>query len=207
MNTKKAIWAGVIAGCVVAAANVLIITATTPASAEMAASKFCRAVVADSDWRAKMIMTDELKDQWRAAEKQNAAIQRARPDEKPPLGDGIQLASFPDAMPECVVGKITKRGENTLVNINRMDPANPSANWTDRIVIKQVGNSYLVDDVIFPSNGGALRTALNRAINTAVPEAEIAADEPVARAEPAAGNAQPASAEPQKEQIIWNTNN
>lgn len=199
MNTRKAIWAGIIAGCVVACANILIMTATKPTSAEMAAAKFCRAVVADSDWRAKMIMTDDLKAQWRAAEKQNAAIQRANPGEKPPLGDGVQLASFPDAMPECVVGKVAKRADSTVVSINRMDPANPSANWTDRIVVKQVGNAWLIDDIQFPSHGNGLRTALGRVINMPVPESEIAADEPVAQPEPAAG--QP---EQPQETIQWN---
>ena len=211
MNTKKAVWAGLIAGCVVACANVLIMTAVKPSSAEMAAMKFCRAQVADSDWRMKMIVTEDLKNQWRAAEKQSDAIQRARPDEKPPLGDGVQVSSFPAHRPECSVGQITKRGDNQVANINYIDPANPSSNWTDRVIVKQEGTAFLIDDVIFPSNGGNLRTALNRAIKTPVPEAEIAADEPVARAEPAAGNTAPQQpvqpATPQREQIIWNTNN
>lgn len=218
MNTKKAIMAGICAGVVVAAANILIMTATKPASAEMAATKFCRAYQANSDWRMKMIMTEDLKDQWRAAEKQNTAIQRARPGEKPPLGDGIPVASFQDSMPECAVGKITQRGDGAIVSINHIDPAKPASNWTDRIVVKKEGTAYLIDDVTFPSHGGSLRAALNRTIKTPVPESEMAADEAAASAEPAAGNPTPAPAreaapaqqqeqQPQQEVIHWNTNN
>lgn len=80
-------------------------------------------------------------------------IAAARPDEKPPLGDGIPYQSYPDGAPVCEVGAVGDAGEKWRVEIHRRFPDNPSADWTDRLVLADWHGRLLIDDILYGAEG------------------------------------------------------
>ena len=105
-------------------------------------------------------ITDALRrsDEWAAA----------NPGEKPPLGDGVPWASFPDYAPECSVGTVALADSKALVTINYVFPDYPEANASDDLALvglpdDSIGTSrWRIDNVIFADDYD-LRQALNLA--------------------------------------------
>lgn len=86
---------------------------------------------------------------------ENAKIQAAAPDEKPPLGDGIPWHSYPDLSDTCEAGAVTVEGEARVVEVTYGFTANAGAAWTDRLVLVPGGGGVLlVDDVRYGTEGG-----------------------------------------------------
>lgn len=79
-------------------------------------------------------------------------IGAANPDEKPPLGDGIPFASFPDVSPVCEVGPVTDVGNTRQVEIAHKFPDTPDANWTDKLVLADWQGRLLIDDILYGSD-------------------------------------------------------
>ena len=96
------------------------------------------------------------------AVKKNDAIAAARPDEKPPLGDGVPFQSYPDEAPVCHAGKFTDADGKQTVEIEYIFADTPDANWTDRLVLVGEGGRPRIDDVLYgtDNSGGGLRKAL-----------------------------------------------
>jgi hypothetical protein len=111
-----------------------------------------------------MIVTPSLADAIDRAWEKNEIIAKAHPDEKPPLGDGIPLQSYPDLTPKCEVGKITGTGAGALIEIRHIFPDAPSADYSDRLVLGQGWRPgvYGIDDVRYGAEGdnGSLRKTL-----------------------------------------------
>ncbi len=125
-------------------------------SSEAAGKLFCAA--GGKPILAKRLFTPELKAAWAEAETKNKEWAKANPGKKPPFGDGIPLAGFPDDAPVCEIAKPTDKH----VEIHHKFPEDPKNDWTDRLVLKQVEGSYLIDDIQFAPRGtlrGRLKSA------------------------------------------------
>jgi hypothetical protein len=101
------------------------------------------------------------------AQARNDVIQRAAPDEKPPLGDGIPWQSYPDYAPECSVGEAVTSATMTGIKINYSFPGTPDANFSDILVLVpvpvEVGyEPFLrIDDVVYATGGTLSETLVN----------------------------------------------
>ncbi len=129
------------------------VSATTP---EAAGKLFCAA--GGKPFLAKRLFTPELKAAWDEAETKNEEWAKAHPGEKPPFADGIPLAGFPDKAPNCEVVKPTEKN----VEIHYKFPEDPKNDWADRLVLKQVGDKFLIDDIQLAPRGtlrGRLKAA------------------------------------------------
>jgi hypothetical protein len=143
----------IILAVVIAALSVSRVSIDTP---EAAGKLFCAAD--GKPFLAKRLFTPELKAAWDEAEAKNKAWAKANPGQKPPFGDGIPLAGFPDSAPVCEIAKPTDKH----VEIHYKFPEDAKNNWTDRLVLKQVGGNYMVDDIQFAPRGtlrGKLKAA------------------------------------------------
>lgn len=111
------------------------------------------------------LLTVELKAAIAEAEAKNDAIQKAHPDEKPPLGDGIPWQAFPDYAAECKVGKVTLEADQATVDIAYGFPEYPDANFTDHLQLRLVSFPMVseplwrIDDLTYATEGD-LRTVL-----------------------------------------------
>ena len=99
------------------------------------------------------------------AQARNDAIQRAAPDEKPPLGDGIPWQSYPDYAAQCTVGDIHASATMSSIEIHYGFPEAPEANFTDTLVlvptpvVEGLGPFLRIDDIAYGS-GGTLQDTL-----------------------------------------------
>ncbi|HEY0031988.1 MAG TPA: hypothetical protein VGB81_01880 [Devosia sp.] len=93
------------------------------------------------------------------AQARNDVVQRAAPDEKPPLGDGIPWQSYPDHATQCTVGNPVSSATMTGIEIDYGFPDSPEANFTDTLVLVPVPvqagfEPFLrIDDVVYETGG------------------------------------------------------
>lgn len=113
---------------------------------------FC-ALTRDGDQFApRYLLTRSLTTDIEAAQQASDAWSAAHPGDKPPLGDGVQFASFPDGAPVCNVGAIADGpGAETLVDIQYIVGAAPEGNWTDRLVLRTEDGLPRIDDILYGS--------------------------------------------------------
>jgi hypothetical protein len=81
----------------------------------------------------------------------SAAWEKAHPGEKPPLGDGIHYASFPDSPAICVVdydGAKTHPGEITV----SYETASGKFDWQDTLLLVETDGIWQLDDVRYSSD-------------------------------------------------------
>ncbi len=64
-----------------------------------------------------LLVTTALAAEIRAAMAKNAEIQKAHPDEKPPLGDGVPFQSYQDVSPRCEVGTVEGEGIGAVEDV------------------------------------------------------------------------------------------
>lgn len=114
-----------------------------------------------------VLVTPSLAEETQKALAKNDEIQKAHPDEKPPLGDGIPFQSFPDLSPKCEVGKVEGEGAGAVVEIRHGFPDTPRADYSDRIVLGKgwAKGTLGIDDVLYgeEGGGGSLRKTLAEA--------------------------------------------
>ena len=98
----------------------------------------------------------------------NEVIQRAAPDEKPPLGDGIPWQSHPDYAAQCTVGEYRSSATMSGIEIHYGFPDQPDANFTDTLVLVPVPVEpglppfLRIEDIAY-ATGGTLQQALTTA--------------------------------------------
>jgi hypothetical protein len=83
---------------------------------------------------------------------QNAEWEKAHPGEKPPLGDGIHYASFPDTPSECVVDYEGAKTRPDRIAIRYSLPNAPALDWTDKLLLVEVDGVWQLDDVVYSSD-------------------------------------------------------
>jgi hypothetical protein len=79
----------------------------------------------------------------------NEAIAAARPDEKPPLGDGVPFQAYQDFAPECRVAQVATADGGFNVDVEHVFADQPAGNWTDRLVIVTEDGLAKIDDILY----------------------------------------------------------
>jgi hypothetical protein len=101
------------------------------------------------------------------AEMKNDVIQKAHPDEKPPLGDGLPWQAFPDYADQCRPGAVTFMMDEAHIAIDYAFKDYPDADFSDTLALKLVDDPFgtrvwRIDNVVYAGDGD-LRTALTAA--------------------------------------------
>jgi hypothetical protein len=156
-----------------APAVLLVFTLSIPASAQenglaphQIGEIFCLGRLASDMAPVLALTTPVLATAIAYAEARSDVIQRAAPDEKPPLGDGLPWQSYPDYAAECTVGDYSSSATMSGIKIHYGFPEAPEANFTDTLVLVPVPvepgmEPFLrIDDVVYAA-GGTLRESLD----------------------------------------------
>lgn len=126
-----------------------------PAAAQAAdgalalAERFCEHRLAGDEAALRAMLTPGLVELVADAEARNAVIAADAPGDKPPLGDGLPWASFPDMAAECRAGEVARADNLTMVEIGYALEAGGRVEWTDRLVLVGEGDALAVDDILF----------------------------------------------------------
>ena len=146
----------------------LVIALPAPAladnsTAEALARTFCAAMV-DGMLDPVTLVTPDLGEAIETAMARNAEIQAAAPDEKPPLGDGVPWASWPDKPDTCETEVTEAYDGAAMVNVTYSFTAAPDATYTDTLVLMQSEAGWAIDDVVLIDNQtlrGLIETAFD----------------------------------------------
>ena len=144
--------------------------ADTQSDAQQLGKVFCFLGKADGGQFGRMyLLTRSLTQLVNDALKKNDEIASAKPNEKPPLGDGIPYQSFPDTAPVCKPGKLTDKGREQVLEIAYSFPDTAIAGWTDQLVLIAEDGRLRIDDVLFGTGDTAkgLRKTLSDLIKPA----------------------------------------
>ncbi len=120
-------------------------------TAEALAGTFCTSMV-DGALDPVTLVTPDLGEAIATALARNAEIQAATPDEKPPLGDGIPWASWPDKPDTCDIEVTEAYDGAAMVNVTYGFTDAPDANYTDTLVLMQGEAGWAIDDVVLIDN-------------------------------------------------------
>lgn len=152
---------------VAAPAQAQTMTTVTP---DQIGEIFCISRIGNDDGILDGLMTQELSTLIAYSEARNDTIAAAHPDEKPPLGDGIPLASFPDYASKCDVESIAIDGNSARVAIGYGFPEAPTADYTDTLDLRLVPHPYnpdigiwRIDDIRYTTSG-TLRDVLSSVV-------------------------------------------
>jgi hypothetical protein len=134
----------------------------TPTAQELA-EVFCVGVTGNDDAIVRATLTPELLAAIEAAEAENAVLQQAAPDEKPPLGDGIPWAAYPDQPSSCFVTWAGEAEGGTTVDVTYGYADTPDQ-YTDHLLMKRSGEFLRIDNIEY-ANEGNLRDVLASVFN------------------------------------------
>lgn len=130
----------------------------SPAAAEesdpggLAGRLFCQ-MRSEGEPAIRYLLTRSLIAEIDKALAKNDTIATARPDEKPPLGDGVPFQSYQDHAPECRVGAVAAVGRGFNVDVEHVFPDQPAGSWTDRLVVVTEDGLAKIDDILYgPEN-------------------------------------------------------
>lgn len=123
--------------------------------------RYCEAVIDNDEGAAEILMTDSLRSLIAQARAANAAFQREHPGEKPPLGDGLPLAAFPDRPVSCRIAGATSTGFMIEYHL-----PGEEGNWVDELVVRREDSGVTqIDDVRFaPERRKTLREGLAQSL-------------------------------------------
>ena len=126
---------------------------------------FCLSRLGNDEAVLDGILTAELKAAIAEAWSKDDAWEEQNPGEKPPLGDGIPWAAWPDYAAECTVGLVTLMKTDAKVEINYGFPEAAAANFTDTLLLKRVDmpdydtSFWRIDNLAY-ATGGDLKAVL-----------------------------------------------
>lgn len=103
---------------------------------------FCMSRLGNDDAILSGVLSAELRTLVAYSQARSDAIARAYADEKPPLGDGVPWASFPDAIDTCSLGSIATEGAAALVVIQYGFAADPGADFSDTLELAAEPHPY-----------------------------------------------------------------
>lgn len=105
------------------------------------------------------LLTADLTSEIAAALERNDALQKAHPDEKPPLGDGIPWQAYPDYADQCQPGSVTFMMDEARVRIDYAFKDYPDASFTDTLALKLVDDPTMgariwrIDNIAYATDG------------------------------------------------------
>ena len=148
---------------VLLAAAVLLAGCTAgTADAERLGAAFCTAVIARDEAAATAMMSVALQGQIAALRAYDAQFRQQRPGDTPPLGDGLRLTAFPDAVTDC---RVTVETPLQLI-VHHRATGDVDARSNDRLLlVRDAKGDLRVGDIAFASdNRVRLRGWLNEAM-------------------------------------------
>ena len=120
-----------------------------PEAAKDVAQRFCAARLAYDETATRALLSRGLLAAIERAEERNDVLAKGNPHEKPPLGDGIPYAAYPDAPDTCKAqDPATVDGVN-VIGVRYGFKVGDSG-WTDRLVLVDADGRVAIDDVLFP---------------------------------------------------------
>lgn len=132
---------------------------------------FCIARLGNDMAPVEGLLTADLTAAIADAEAKNDAIQKAHPDEKPPLGDGIPWQDAPDYAAECKVAGVTLLQDEAAVAIAYGFPEYPDANFTDSLKLKLVDDAsvgakvWRIDNIAYARDGDLRAVLVSAFVN------------------------------------------
>lgn len=111
---------------------------------------WCTALTRGREDEAEALMTAPLRRLVREARVADARFRAASPGDKPPLGDGLRLAAFPDGHDRCTPEAVGPAGATLAI-----EPAGrPDAAWRDRLEFRREADGrLLVSDIRYAPDG------------------------------------------------------
>jgi hypothetical protein len=110
------------------------------------AQSFCAAIIANDEAKAEGLMSDSLRDAIAKARVASRAFEMANPGDKPPLGDGLPLAAYPDVPSNCRPSDVSANS----VALSYEFADDPKAGWQDRLVVEQsAAGTILISDILY----------------------------------------------------------
>ena len=130
------------------------------AGVEGVAQSFCAAITANDEAKAEGLMSDSLRVAIAKARAASRAFEIANPGDKPPLGDGLPLAAYPDVPSDCRPSDVSANS----VALNYGFVSDPKAGWQDRLVVEQspAGTMVIADILYGPNHEDRLSEVLAR---------------------------------------------
>lgn len=120
-----------------------------PTSTAEVAQAWCDAIERHDEAAAEALMSDGLRSGVARLRQADAAFRTAHPGDKPPLGDGLRLTSFPDPVEACTTARI----EGDVVVLRIVPEGVPGGAWEDRLHVRQGPGGPEIDDVGFAPAG------------------------------------------------------
>lgn len=125
---------------------------------------FCIARLANDMQAASGLLSPDLQQAIAEAEAADAAWADRHPGDKPPLGDGIPWASFPDHPDSCTLGEPLWQMDEAQLKVSYGFAGAPDAAFTDTLSLVLVENpaapnTWRIDNVVYAADGD-LRTVL-----------------------------------------------
>ncbi len=108
---------------------------------------FCAATQSGDMSAIQPYIGDELDLAIARAEADSAVRQLEKPDEKPPLGDGVPWASYPDAADDCTVIYVNDNATPTEVAIARKYAGGADADHQDVLLVTGTGPDIEIVDL------------------------------------------------------------
>jgi hypothetical protein len=105
----------------------------------------CDAVKGHEERSAEALMTPALQAGIARVRAADAAFRKASPGEKPPLGDGLPLAGFPDTVATCTP-TVDAPERVTLAYVPAGDGY---GGWRDQLQLERVSGRLLVADILY----------------------------------------------------------
>jgi hypothetical protein len=110
------------------------------------ALQFCDAMRAGDEAEAEALLSPDLQAAIARLRVADAEFRKAYPDDKPPLGDGLRLTAFPDGLESCTPKAVTPQS----VDLVYAPGSDPSATWTDRLVLLAAPDGgVMVADILY----------------------------------------------------------
>lgn len=134
--------------------GLLALLSASPAAAEdgdpggLVGRLFCQ-MRGEGEPAIRYLLTRSLTAEIDRALDKNEAIAAARPDEKPPLGDGVPFQAYQDFAPECRVAQVATADGGLNVDVEHVFADQPAGNWTDRLVIVTEDGLAKIDDILY----------------------------------------------------------
>lgn len=126
--------------------------AEAPATPLDVATAFCDAVRTGDEAAAEALMTADLQAAIAALRRADARFRTAHPDEKPPLGDSLPLAAFPDAAESCTPSEVSA----TSARLTYVPAGAPAGAWSDRLILAPGADGRLrVADILYAPEGAS----------------------------------------------------
>lgn len=156
-----------LSACLLAIVPTALAGEPAPISPARLGVMFCALQLEGDSATLESLLTPTLAAAIARAESVSAAAAAVAPDEKPPLGDGIPWASYPDRPDSCRVSNIAETGTSAEVTLRYGFAASPEADFADTLRAAQVETAgvqgWLIDDVVY-ADGATLSKALSKIV-------------------------------------------